>query len=71
MAHLLRFQRNVSSLRGLLKATPQNIRAISTTPKKQETIAADTAPKVIFFAYTNVLIFFNPYFTQCLKFLDR
>lgn len=47
MANALRFTRSLCSLRSALTNTPKNVRLISTTPKKQETVAADTAPKTV------------------------
>lgn len=47
MANALRLTRSLCSWRRALTNVPQNVRFISTTPKKQETLAADTAPKTV------------------------
>lgn len=47
MANALRLTRSLCSWRSALTNVPRNARLISTTPKKQETLAADTAPKTV------------------------
>lgn len=47
MANALRLTRSLCSWRRALTNVPKNARFISTTPKKQETLAADTAPKTV------------------------
>lgn len=48
MANVLRFSRSLCNIRGAVAAAPRHKRLISTTPKKHETLAVDTAPKVRF-----------------------
>ncbi|XP_063695979.1 NADH dehydrogenase [ubiquinone] 1 beta subcomplex subunit 11, mitochondrial [Culicoides brevitarsis] len=47
MANALRFARGLSTVRNALTTSSRNVRLISTTPKKQDTLAADTAPKTV------------------------
>lgn len=47
MASALRLTRNINNLRCSLINLSKNTRWISTTPKKQETLAVDTAPKTV------------------------
>uniref|UniRef100_A0A336L4P8 NADH dehydrogenase [ubiquinone] 1 beta subcomplex subunit 11, mitochondrial n=1 Tax=Culicoides sonorensis TaxID=179676 RepID=A0A336L4P8_CULSO len=47
MANALRVTRNLSCWRSALISVSKNTRFISTTPKKQDTIVADNAPKTV------------------------